>query len=169
MKVIKRVRNYLYLDFYKSAVGLSWLIRVFHNNTNSRILFFLFCNFRAQLEHFVQSKSTSIINWMLFRVFETTCISIFMKVQLICPALFTFFVTVLTHEFSFFSLHNFRAQFEHFGQRKSTSIINWKLFRGVRNYLHLDFHEGTVDSSGVIRVFCSTSNMRNFVFPLWSN
>ena len=68
---------------------------------------------------------------MLFSGSRTARISIFVKVQLVHPELFTFFITVLTYEFYFFPFRNFRAWFDHFSQSKQPSIINWMLFSGT--------------------------------------
>jgi hypothetical protein len=68
----------------------------------TRKILFLLHNFRAYFMHFDQSKSTSIINWKLFSGSETTCISIYIKVQLVRLELFAVFITILTHEFYFF-------------------------------------------------------------------
>jgi len=109
-------------------------------NKNFRIhICFLFINFRAYSNHFSQRKSTFIIKWKLFNESETTWISIFMKVQPVHLELFAFFIMILTHEFYFFPFPNFRACFKHFGQRKLTFIINWKLFRGSKTTCILIF------------------------------
>ena len=94
---------------------------------------FYFFGFRAYFEYFGQSKSTYFINWKLFSGSKSTWVSIFVKVQLILVVLFTFFTTVLTHEFYFFPFYHFRAYFGHFGQSKSASFINWKLFGGSKS------------------------------------
>jgi hypothetical protein len=97
----------------------------FANGINSK----LFCNFRANDEHFGQSKSTSFINWKMFSGFGTARILNFMKKQLICVKLYVFLLIVLTHEFIFF-IFKFRAFGKHFVQSKSTYSIKWKLFSG---------------------------------------
>jgi hypothetical protein len=105
----------------------------FSQQYSLRILFFSFYHFRAYFEHFIQSKPTSYINWKLFSMSKSTWILIFTKVQLILDELFTIFTTVLIHEFYFFPFCHFRAYFEHFGQSKSTSFINWKLFSSLES------------------------------------
>jgi hypothetical protein len=74
-----------------------WSYTRFNNGISLQIYFSRF----VILERFGQSKSTSFINWQLFSRFETTCISIFIKVQLILVELYMFLITVLTHEFIF--------------------------------------------------------------------
>ncbi len=98
-KAIWRVRYYSDLRFYKDWISICGIIGILHNGTILQKMFL----FQAYLKHFGQMKQTNDALVKLFEGFETTCISIFIRIVYIYVVLWAFIINVLYHKIFFFN------------------------------------------------------------------